>query len=242
MTGPALEAALTMARAENLPMPRRIRAVVFDMDGLMFNTEELYPIVGSELLRRRGCELKRELLNRMMGRPAPVALQMMIDEYGLDATVEQLIFETAEIFPSILNTRLQLMPGLSDLLAALEQHALPKGIATSSNRWFTLDVLGRFELVERFKFILTAEDVTHGKPHPEVYLTAAERHGVEPGEILVLEDSQNGCRAAVAAGAVTVAVPGDHSRHHDFSGTHFIADSLADDRLYALLGIARDAS
>ena len=66
--------------------------------------------------------------------------------------------------------------------------------------------------------MISAEDVTHGKPHPEVYLAAAARHGVDPSEMLVLEDSQNGCTAAVAAGAFAVAVPGIHSRTHDFAG------------------------
>ena len=74
-----------------------------------------------------------------------------------------------------------------------------------------------------------------GKPHPEIYLLAARRFGVAPGELLVLEDSQNGCRAAVAAGAVAVAVPAGHSRRHDFTGAALVADTLADPRLLALL-------
>jgi beta-phosphoglucomutase-like phosphatase (HAD superfamily) len=97
-------------------------------------------------------------------------------------------------------------------------------------------VLSPFGWTPRFEFILTAENVTHGKPHPEIYLTAAQQFGVEPARLLVLEDSQNGCRAAVAAGACVVAVPGDHSREHDFAGTSLIADSLADPRIRELLG------
>jgi beta-phosphoglucomutase-like phosphatase (HAD superfamily) len=88
---------------------------------------------------------------------------------------------------------------------------------------------------DRFAFVLTSADVTHGKPHPEIYQTAARRLAVDPGVMLVLEDSQAGCKAAVAAGAVAVAVPGGHSRRHDFSGARFIADSLADPRIKALL-------
>jgi beta-phosphoglucomutase-like phosphatase (HAD superfamily) len=101
-------------------------------------------------------------------------------------------------------------------------------------------VLGLFAYPARFSPILTSEDVTEGKPHPEIYLKSAARLGIEPAEMLVLEDSQNGCRAAVAAGAITVAVPGAHSRRHDFTGAALVADSLADPRIYTRLGISPD--
>ncbi len=218
-----------------------VKAVVFDLDGLMFNTEELYIDVGTELLRRRGKEFGKELLDKTMGRPSAVALQFMIDEHALAETVEELLAETDEIFPEILRTRLLPMPGLLELLSALERHGIPKAIATSSRRLFVDRVLAPFHFHPRFAFILTSEDIVHGKPHPEIYLTAAARHGVSPPEMLVLEDSQNGCQAAVAAGAIAVAVPGDHSRSHDFSGARLVASSLADERLYELLGIAAKA-
>lgn len=218
-----------------MPPPR---AVVFDLDGLMFNTEELYQDVGSEILRRRGYEFTPELLDRMMGRPSRVALQIMIDTHALRATVEELLAETDEIFPEILQARLAPMPGLLDLMEALERRGLPKAIATSSRRTFVETVLGQFDFQPRFAPILTSEDITEGKPHPEIYLQAAARLGIEPQQMLVLEDSHNGCRAAVAAGAIAVAVPGEHSRRHDFRGAALVAESLADRRLYALLGLS----
>jgi HAD superfamily hydrolase (TIGR01509 family) len=215
----------------------RPRAVVFDLDGLMFNTEELYVEVGTEILRRRGYEFTPELLDQMMGRPSAVALQIMIDTHGLTATVEDLLRETDELFPEILRQRLAPMPGLLELLAALERHDLTKAIATSSRRLFVERVLGQFNLQPRFRVILTSEDIREGKPHPEIYLKAADHLDVPPHEMLVLEDSQNGCRAAIAAGAITVAVPSGHSRRHDFRGVALIANSLADERLYDLLAI-----
>ena len=99
----------------------------------------------------------------------------------------------------------------------------------------TDDVLGRFGFGPRFEFILTAEDVQQGKPHPEIYLTASRRLAASPSEMMVLEDSQNGCRAAISAGAFAVAVPGDHSRHHDFTGASLIAAGLGDARIYQAL-------
>jgi HAD superfamily hydrolase (TIGR01509 family) len=211
------------------------RAVVFDLDGLMFNTEELYFEVGSEILRRRGYEFTPELLDQMMGRPSQVALQIMIDTHTLKATVQELLDETDEIFPGILRERLAPMPGLVELLAALEEHKIPKGIATSSRRPFVERVLGQFGFQRRFAPILTSEDITRGKPDPEIYVKAAHGIGVAPAEMLVLEDSQNGCRAALAAGAITVAVPSGHSHRHDFTGVALVADTLCDGRIYELL-------
>jgi HAD superfamily hydrolase (TIGR01509 family) len=218
------------------------RAVVFDLDGLMFNTEELYVEVGTEILRRRGYEFTPDLLDQMMGRPSRIALQIMIDTHTLQATVEQLLAETDELFPEILRQRLAPMPGLVALLDALEREGIPKGIATSSRRAFVERVLARFNYQPRFSPILTSEDITQGKPHPEIYLKAADRLGLEPRHMLVLEDSQNGCQSAVAAGAVTVAVPSGHSQRHDFRGAVLVADSLADERIYELLGLGRAGS
>ena len=215
----------------------RPKAVVFDLDGLMFNTEELYQHVGGEVLRRRGKLFDAELLDAMMGRPGSVALQLMIDWHQLVDTVEQLATESDEVFAGILGERLETMPGLLQLLDALERAAVPKAIATSSRRAFVTDVLSRFDLEPRFSFILTAEDVVQGKPFPEIYQRAAARFGLEPRETLVLEDSENGCRAAAAAGAFTVAVPGGHSRRHNFEVASLVVDSLADQRIYETLGL-----
>ncbi len=215
----------------------RVRAVVFDLDGLMFNTEELYQHVGGEILRRRGHEWTQELLDAMMGRPGRVALQIMIERHALDATVEELAAESEVIFESILDTQLEPMPGLLGLLDALEATGIPKAIATSSGRRFTLGVLARYALERRFRFVLTAEDVVEGKPHPEIYLHAASLFGIRSAELVVLEDSANGCRAGVAAGALVVAVPTAQSRAHDFAGARLIAEGLADRRLYQVLGL-----
>ena len=219
-------------------MKDRLRAVCFDLDGLMFNTEELYQEVGSAILARRGKPFTKALLDQMMGRPGRIALQIMIDHHGLDATVADLQRETDEIFPAILDDRLAPMPGLLNLLTLLEQAGIPKAIATSSRRSFAVDVLARFDLEPRFSFLLTPEAVQHGKPHPEIYLSAAARFGQPPAAMLVLEDSGHGCQAAVAAGAFAVAVPAGHSREHDFSGVQFQADSLEDGRILEALGIA----
>jgi HAD superfamily hydrolase (TIGR01509 family) len=221
-----------------IPPPQRpLKSVVFDLDGLLFNSEDVYELMGQEILRRRGKTMDDELRERIMGRPAAISLQTIIEWYGLDDTIDDLNLESDLVFAEFLGSVLALMPGSLALLQALEAAGIPKAIATSSSRNYAHDLLGRFELVHRFSPILTADDVVNGKPSPEVYALAAARLGVVPAEMMVLEDSGNGCRAAVAAGAYTVAVPNQHTARHDFTGVRFIADSLDDPRIRAALNL-----
>jgi HAD superfamily hydrolase (TIGR01509 family) len=221
-----------------IPPPTDLKAVVFDLDGLMFNTEDLYQEVGQEILRRRGKVFTSELIDQMMGRQAQKALQLMIDWHQLEETAAALATESMEVMFGLLPNRLAPMPGLLKLLERLEGAGLPKAIATSSSRVFVDRVLAQFEMAPRFAFILTAEDIVNGKPSPDVYLLAAEKHGVTPAEVMVLEDSQIGCQAAVAAGTHTVAVPSGQSVQHQFPGVQLIASSLEDPQIYQALGLA----
>ncbi len=213
------------------------RAVVFDMDGLMFNTEDVYYQVGCELLRQRGYEFTKELSDAMMGRPPQPSFEVMIRWHSLGDTWQQLATESEKVFVELLDRRLAPMPGLLKLLDDLESARIPKAICTSSSRNVLGAVLSRMDMEPRFQFTLTAEDIVHGKPDPEIYLKAADRFGVPPDQMLVLEDSQTGCRSAAAAGAFTVAVPGEHSRDQDFSMASLVIDSLGDKRLYEVLGL-----
>ncbi|HPM79647.1 MAG TPA: HAD-IA family hydrolase [Candidatus Anammoximicrobium sp.] len=221
-----------------MPAPPALQAVVFDLDGLMFNTEELYEEVGEILLQRRGFHFTEPLKRQTMGLPDRVSLQIIIDRHGLDVTVDQFQAESDQLLAELLPARLRPLPGLERLLTVLESVPLPKAIATSSGRLYTATVLSRAGFERRFQFVLTGEDVREGKPSPEVYLTAARRFGLPPAALMVLEDSENGCRAGVAAGAYTVAVPGPHSRDHDFGGVALVAQSLADARIYRALRLA----
>jgi HAD superfamily hydrolase (TIGR01509 family) len=212
-----------------------IKAVVFDFDGLMFNTEEIFNLSGKELLRRRGKEMTPAILSMMMGRRSDEAFPMMIEALGLTEDPAALRAEERAIFHDLLWKHVAPMPGLFELLTHIEERGLPKGVATSSRRPYIESLLVHFKLIDRFHVTLTAEDVTRGKPHPEIYLTAAARIGVAPGEMLVLEDREMGTRSAAAAGAVAVSVPHEHSRSQDFSAAYDIATGLHDPKILRLL-------
>lgn len=213
-----------------------IKAVAFDMDGLMVNTEAIYTQVGDIVLQRRGKRFTAELKKKMMGLQPHAAFKTMIDHEGLSDSIEVLADESCEVFNELLPKQLQAMPGLMELLGFLDQAQIPRCVATSSARQFADQVLSLVGVTEQFEFVMTAEDVANGKPEPDIYIAAATRLNVAPHELLVLEDSQHGSTAGVRSGACTVAVPSEESQDHDFSIVHFIADSLADERIRNLLG------
>lgn len=212
-----------------------IQAVTFDMDGLMFNTEDLYDIVGEQLLNRRGQSFTSELKMAMMGLPGPDAFAVMKERCGLDDSIEALASECEEMFDDLLPARIEMMPGLEALLQLLESANVPKAIATSSHLRFAQRALGVFDLQPRFEFVLTAESVEKGKPNPDVYLLAASRLGVQPENMLVLEDSIHGSSAATAAGATTIAIPSRRVDSAQFGSVYAICERLDDSTVLELI-------
>jgi HAD superfamily hydrolase (TIGR01509 family) len=212
-----------------------LRAVVFDLDGVLANTEDLYEEACETVLGRRGKTYDAPLREQMMGRPVVDALRIMIDAHTLTDPIDALMLECREVLQVLMETSLAPMPGVVGLLNALQVASLPIAVATSAMHEYADFVLTRLNLKQRFRFILTSEDVRCGKPDPEVYLLAAKQLDLMPNQMMVLEDSANGCRAALAAGAYTVAVPNRHTSKHNFSGAQFIADTLADPRILEAL-------
>ncbi len=217
------------------PSDCQIKGVVFDLDGTMFNTELVFHLAGDAFVRSKGAVMTEELRHRMMGRRAAESMTILKETLGLSETIEQLREESHTSFMAMLEGMLEPMPGLFEILERIDTLGLPRAVGTSSHREYLDDILGRYNLLDGFAFTLAAEDVVNGKPHPEIYLTAAERMGLHPSEVLVIEDSGIGTQAGVAAGVHIVSVPHIHSAGHDFTGTKFKATSLTDPYLWKLL-------
>lgn len=217
--------------------PATIRGVALDMDGLLFETESLYWAVGEQVLQRRGKQFCRDLQQRMMGRIGVAAIEQMIQFHQLDDDPQTLLQESDLLFNQFLGDGPTPMPGLSTLIDALVANEIAFGVATSSRRQFAQRFLEPQPWYHRLAFVLTGDDVQHGKPHPEMYLRAAAALQIPPQEMLVLEDSGNGAAAGVAAAAQVIAVPSEHTRNHDFNGVAAIAQSLSDPVIRQMLGL-----
>ncbi|HEV3120817.1 MAG TPA: HAD family phosphatase [Isosphaeraceae bacterium] len=220
---------MSIARLDSL------RAVVFDLDGLMFDSEALYHRVASALLAARGKEFTPEMMRTMLGRRAAEVTSVLREMAGLEESVEEILAETRSRFYALMDTEVRYMPGLEILLDHLRALGLPLAVATSSRRSYAERLLGGHGLLERFEFLLTSEDVMRGKPDPEIYLSAAARFGVAPVAMAVLEDSPPGIAAARAAGAFAIAVPHEHSPASGLAEAHLIVSRLDDPALLGLL-------
>ena len=201
----------------------------------MFNTEDVYWKAADALLRKRGHEYTSELCATVMGRTPQFCFELFKERFGFPETWQELQKESEDFFLEFLKDGYDTMPGLAVLLDLIESQNIPKGVCTSSAIRVVREVLKKDHLIERFQFVLTAEDIVNGKPHPEIYQKAARKFGVTPQEMLVLEDSVAGCRAARAAGAFGVAVRAEHNKDADFDAAHLVVDSLDDARLLALV-------
>ena len=222
---------------ESIPDIPCIGGVAFDLDGTLFNTEIVYDVVCEKLLERRGHKVRPDVISQMMGRPSHIALQILINEHGFDDTVEALQTESHDLFLELINGRAELMPGAMEMIDHVQSLGLPISITTSSDPKLVTPLLDLANITSKFEFLLTAADVKNHKPHPEIYLTAAKKFGIQPAELLAFEDSQVGCAAAVASGAYTIVVPSKLKDQHDFSGASLIADSLKSPEIRRLVDL-----
>lgn len=205
------------------------------MDGLLLNTEDLYDVVLGEMLAESGQVFDRASKQAMMGRPAKDAIGYFRERFALTDSIETIADKCESALYRILPTHLELMPGVARLLDWAQHHELPISVATSSRRKFAETALREAGILDRFRFLICGAEVERGKPHPDIYLASATKHGTEPQRLIVFEDSVAGTRAAVSAGACTVVVPGPHNEGQAYSGQHLKVDAIDDDQVLQLV-------
>ena len=205
----------------------QISAVIFDMDGLMIDSERVYWSAGREVARRRGKTVLDATLGRMMGRSPVDSMTVFATETGIAEPPELLLAERDARVYEILQEGATPMPGLFEALTRLHGN-YRLAIATSARRPFVDVIDARVKFVRYFDAVQTSENVVQGKPHPEIYLKAMSQLGLAPEACVVLEDSSNGARAGKSSGAYTIAVPSEHTRDQDFTFVDFVASDLID--------------
>lgn len=188
-------------------LPRKPAAVVFDMDGLLFDTEALYQEAILLAAAEGGHAVAPDVFNRMVGVPWAQSRSFLLSHFGETFPVDEFQETWVRHFWVIAETRLALKPGVLELLDTLTQMRLPCAIATSSSHRTVERHLTSHNLMGRFQEIVGHGDYQNGKPAPDPFLRAAERLGVEPRLCLALEDSHNGVRSASSAGMMTIMVP-----------------------------------
>jgi HAD superfamily hydrolase (TIGR01509 family) len=184
------------------------RAVVFDMDGLLLETEDLWHAAESELFRRHGAEFTRADQLALIGTSPDVSSRMYAERLGWPVERGRDLFdEMIGVMHEHVLREVGARPGAVELVNELRRVAVPLGLASNSPRFLVDDALATAGLADAFDAIVTSDDVEHPKPAPDIYLRACELLGVAPSEALALEDSTSGVMAAKAAGLTCIAVP-----------------------------------
>lgn len=186
-----------------------IEAVVFDLDGVIVDSEQVWDDVREQLVRERGGRWHEGAQAAMMGMSSPEWSRYMHDDLGLTESPDEI---NAEVVRRMLARYREDLPLLDGAVAAVHRlaAAFPLGVASSSNRPLIKAVLERAGIAELFAAVVSSEEVARGKPAPDVYLEAARRLGVEPARCTAVEDSSNGIRAAHAAGMRVLVLPNAH--------------------------------
>lgn len=203
-------------------------AVIFDMDGLLVDSEPVWHFVETEMLRARGKAWDYAIQKDLIGLRMTDFWERMVGAYALTEAAGDLIGEATRRMIDFAAERIVTRPGANELLAFLRARGIPCSIASSSPMALIEAVVETHDWDGYFQHYVSGDDVVEGKPAPDIYLETARRMGFQPQHILTLEDSRNGARAAVAAGMVCYAVPDPtHNSHADFDGvTPYVFDSL----------------
>ena len=181
-------------------------AVIFDLDGVIVDSEQVWDEIRERLARERGGRWHPGAQRDMMGMSSPEWSRYMSDELGVPMTPEEVSAEVVRRVEETYRRRLPLLPGAVEAVRRIGER-WPLGLASSSNRPIIDLVLERARIGELFEATVSSEEVGRGKPAPDVYLEAAGRLGVEPRRAAAIEDSTNGLLAARAADLAVVAIP-----------------------------------
>ena len=182
-------------------------AVIFDLDGVLADSEPWWNEIDATLLKEYGATYRGEYHQNVLGVNYRLAIEFYKKAFHIPAPTEEMMRRRGEIAAEFFATQIGLFPGTKQVLNELRQMELRLALATSSVTTSARPFLHRHGLTDFFEVIVTGEEVAHGKPAPDIYLRTAEKLQVQPDKCLVIEDSLSGVAAASAADMCAVAIP-----------------------------------
>lgn len=185
-----------------------MKAVVFDMDGVLFDTEKLCFDSWCQVAEQQGIQDMEIVFPRCIGRNSRDTKEILLEFYGQDFAYEEFCKEASQFFKQyITENGMPMKPGVTELLRYLKGEGYAIGLASSTRYTSIVSHLQAAGISEYFSVIIGGDMVEHSKPEPDIYLTACERLGADPRETYAIEDSYNGIRAAHRAGMKPVMIP-----------------------------------
>ncbi|WP_205169924.1 HAD family hydrolase [Bacillus pakistanensis] len=204
-----------------------MKAVIFDFDGLIIDTESLWFEVFRDITLEYGGELTLTDYSSTIGTTSESLYQHIEKITNEKYNQDEFEMKTNERY-DLKKGELILREGVLDYIETASNNGLKMALATSSSRKWVEGFLTKFKLIQYFDVIRTKDDVKKVKPDPELYLQATKALGVDSSEVIVFEDSKNGLTAALAAGLACVMVPNAVTRHLEFEGHAFTLNSMSD--------------
>lgn len=207
------------------------RAVIFDMDGVIINSEEIWKEMLVTFFAEHGGEYTWDMRARLMGSSSAEWSQFIKNtlHLGNDWPIERINKTIYERGVELYATRLQLMPGFTALITRIRAKGLKTGLASGSTIEMITEVFDRFDLYTYFDVIVSSDSVERAKPAPDVFLEAANQMSIAPQDCTGIEDSPNGVKAILAAGMKCIAVPDSWVKQHPtFREAHMMRETLAD--------------
>ena len=204
-------------------------AVIFDMDGVLVDTFEAHFESWNVVARVEGAEMTRQQFAKTFGRTSREIITMLWPEKADDAAaIRNFDDRKEEAFRAIIAEEFPAMPGVSELLSSLAAAGIPMAVGSSGPSPNIAMVVEKLEATEIFSVLVTADDVTRGKPDPQVFLLAAERLGIAPARCIVVEDAQAGVMAARAAGMRCVGITSTGRTREELADADLVIDSLSE--------------
>lgn len=204
-----------------------VKAIIWDMDGVLVDSENIHPVVESETAKFFGMDFSPEKVRELyLGVQLETEFNDMIKRSGKsNITYEQMRKVRDEILKKHLKQGIESVPFAKEVIGSLSPK-FKMALVSSGERFWGEDALDKLKLLEYFSVVIFGEDVQNHKPNPEPFLKASESLGVEPSEIIVVEDSESGFKGAKAAGMKLIARKSEHNKEKDFSFADFVIGDL----------------
>lgn len=213
--------------------------VIFDMDGLMIDSELLQSLSFKTVLKKHGVVVKKKIV-QILGVRVIENLEIMKNKFGIKEDVSTLFQEKNESYNKLLEKGVESMPGLFNLVKLLKENNFRMALASSSNYDTIQHVLKKLKMKNNFEVIFSGDRVKKGKPDPEIYLKTAKKLKANTEQCLVFEDAQTGVSSAKSAGMKCIAVPNIYTKNQDFSKADLKVRSLMDINIKTIFQVMKE--
>lgn len=213
-----------------------MKAVIFDMDGVIIDSMPLHYQIEVEMLKEYGCKISEEEHIAFAGNTDYYIWSIFKEKFNLEPSLDELVQIKKQRFLESLN-RVKLVDNVCEFVAALYNENYLLALASSNTRKAINKVLDMFNLSRYIKVSVSGEEVERGKPHPEIFLKAAEKLGVKPCNCLVIEDAFKGIQAAKAAGMKCIGFKNPNSGIQDLSAADLVVESFRELDIDAIKGL-----